>query len=131
MSEIKIDLRDKEVERELREYLRKRMTKLALDMESYIRNNLGIPGPSAPGSWPGIQTGALRASIGSNVKADGTGVSARIGVIKGPASQYAIRLELGFTGRDSAGRLYNQAPRPYLRRALSDFRGKIIPILRA
>jgi len=38
---------------------------------------------------------------------------------------YARRVELGFVGTDSLGRKYNQAPNPYLRKALETNRKKI------
>ena len=39
--------------------------------------------------------------------------------------EYARRVELGFVGADSLGRIYNQPPNPYLRTALETNRKKI------
>lgn len=38
--------------------------------------------------------------------------------------EYAARIEFGFTGPDSLGRVYNQAPHPYLRPAFDENRAK-------
>jgi len=89
---------------------------------------------SAPGEPPAVDTGRLRASISSNWTGsgmakgkvespaeadDGVGQPAKelTGVV-GSNVEYARRLELGFVGADSLGRIYNQLPRPYLRPAL-------------
>lgn len=37
---------------------------------------------------------------------------------------YARRLEYGFVGADKLGRVYNQAPHPYIRPAMDENRGK-------
>lgn len=37
---------------------------------------------------------------------------------------YAARIEFGFAGRDSLGRVYNQPARPYLRPAIEETKGK-------
>jgi len=96
---------------------------------------------SAPGEPPAVDMGRLRASISSNwtgsgmakgkvgpqAKADdGVGQPAKelTGVV-GSNVEYARRLELGFVGADSLGRIYNQLPRPYLRPALHKNEKKI------
>lgn len=96
---------------------------------------------SAPGQPPAVDTGRLRASISSNW----TGSGMAKGKVKSPAEaddgvgqptkeltgvvgtnvEYARRLELGFVGTDSLGRIYNQLPRPYLRTALEKNRKEI------
>jgi len=40
--------------------------------------------------------------------------------------EYARRVELGFVGADSLGRIYNQKPNPYLRTALETNKKKIL-----
>jgi HK97 gp10 family phage protein len=55
------------------------------------------------------KTGNLKRSI--TVKSEGLFVAVGTDVV------YARRMELGFRGADSLGRVYNQAPRPYLRPA--------------
>lgn len=81
--------------------------------------------PSQPGQPPHVLLGALRRSITHRVIAIGNGFAALVG----SPIVYARRLELGFAGRDSLGRNYNQAPRPYLRPAVRNNRttiGRII-----
>lgn len=39
---------------------------------------------------------------------------------------YGPRIEYGFAGADSLGRIYNQAPRPYLRPALEENKDAIL-----
>jgi HK97 gp10 family phage protein len=55
-------------------------------------------------------TGTLRRSIRAEVQ-NGA-------VVVGSDAPYAARLEFGFEGADSRGRVYHQAPRPYLRPAI-------------
>ena len=71
-------------------------------------------------------------NIGHEVVDCGAGnvIQGLVGVRKGPADKYARRLELGFAGLDKLGRIYNQAPRPYLRAALQQTRGRLAKILR-
>jgi hypothetical protein len=42
---------------------------------------------------------------------------------------YAARYELGFTGTDSLGRSYNQAPRPFLRNVMANHKNDIMQII--
>ncbi len=61
-----------------------------------------------------VKTGTLRRSIHTEIaEKTVTRVVARIG----PSVPYGARLEFGFVGRDSLGRHYDQAPRPYMRPA--------------
>lgn len=78
-------------------------------------NASGHPGP-------GVVTGANRRSIYvDGPRREGIGAySARIG----PSMIYSRRLELGFDGADSLGRIYHQAPRAFLRPALDDARSE-------
>ncbi len=55
-------------------------------------------------------------------------VSAPVGVYAvrvGPTMVYARRIELGFKGADSLGRVYDQAPDPYVRPALEEARPRM------
>ena len=55
-------------------------------------------------------------------------VSAPVGVYAvrvGPTMVYARRIELGFKGADSLGRVYDQAPDPYVKPALVEARPRI------
>ena len=47
----------------------------------------------------------------------------------GPTMVYARRLELGFKGADSLGRVYNQAPKPYVRPAYETMLSRIPAIV--
>lgn len=50
----------------------------------------------------------------------------RCTVIVGNDQPQGPRLEFGFVGADSLGRVYNQAPRPHLRPALDENRGAAV-----
>lgn len=91
------------------------------------RGNRKGDNPSKPGEPPKKVTGGLFDSIFAKViRLD----RAVVGIV-GSNMKYARRLELGFVGRDSRGRLYAQAPRPYLRRAISENRDRLRKILGA
>jgi hypothetical protein len=45
----------------------------------------------------------------------------------GPTMIYARRIELGFSGPDSLGRVYHQPPRPYVRPAYEEMLPRIRP----
>lgn len=76
--------------------------------------------PSAPGTPPHLGTGTLRRSIAGRASYDEAAkeVVGALGVLQGNADAYARRLELGYLGRDAAGRFVDQAPRPFLRPTL-------------
>jgi hypothetical protein len=106
----------------------KRMGKAVLTVEREVKillNKSGRGTPSAPGQPPHKQSGELQRSIHSEVKRDRTSVT---GVIYSDSVK-ARRLELGFVGKDSAGRTIDQAPRPFLRTGLNNTRGKVAKIL--
>lgn len=48
-------------------------------------------------------------------------------VFVGPTMIYARRIELGYKGPDSLGRVYNQAPKPYVRPTYDEMLSKIRP----
>lgn len=64
------------------------------------------------------KTGTLRRSI--EVKELGPGE-----VRVGSELPYAARIEFGFSGRDSLGRVYSQGARPYLRPSLDENRQRL------
>ncbi len=76
------------------------------------RRGSGFHQASAAGEAPAIDTGVLRSSIA--VKIEPGGLSATIGVHDLTKVKYALRLEFGFVGRDSLGRAYKMAPRPFV-----------------
>lgn len=85
-------------------------------------NTYKVPGTktnytaSAPGEVPATVTGWLAQNVVAQpTRENGVPVS-YVGIRGGPNGvPYAKRLEYGFVGTDSKGRLYNQAPRPYFR----------------
>ncbi|WP_166345109.1 HK97 gp10 family phage protein [Phytoactinopolyspora limicola] len=72
----------------------------AIDIETDARRN-------AP-----VVSGTLRRSITHRFSGDGRAAS--MSAIIGTDVAYARRIEFGFVGADSLGRVYNQAPQPYL-----------------
>lgn len=85
-------------------------------------------------NWSG--SGLTKGEVGSQAKPDdGVGQPPMennifVGVM-GTNVEYARRIELGFVGTDKLGRSYNQAPRPYLRKAYEhhkDWRKQIRPV---
>lgn len=64
-----------------------------------------------------FKTGTLRRSIQVQERPDGS-------VFVGSQLPYAARIEYGFRGTDSRGRAYNQTPRPYMRPAFDENRGR-------
>lgn len=95
-----------------------------------ISLNVGNPGgktPSAPGQPPRKVTARLFNSIFGKVVREGSQV---IGVV-GTNVVYGRRLELGFAGKDSLGRQYDQAPRPFIRPAFARNRDRVKRILGA
>jgi HK97 gp10 family phage protein len=67
------------------------------------------------------KTGTLRRSI--EVKEMGPRQ-----VAVGSGQPYAARIEFGFAGRDSLGRLYNQPAKPYLRPAIEETRQRMAQV---
>ena len=133
-SKIRIKLDPKKFEMEVAKELRRRMLKIAIELEGYVKktlstSNLKGTNPSKAGEAPHAGTGNLRNSITHQVKKDGKDVVAIYGSMKGPATAYAKRLELGFVGVDSAGRRYNMEPRPFLRPAYRKNKRRIIKII--
>ena len=129
-----IKLNIKKVEARLLHHLKAKMNEVCLRLVAFVKNsmsisNLGGTNPSAPGSTPNIGTGALKRSITFKVESNRSEVVGSYGVGRGPASAYAKRLELGFTGRDSAGRLINQLPRPFIKPAYQLNKRRIKQIL--
>jgi hypothetical protein len=81
--------------------------------------------PSDPGEPPHKQSGRLYGSIFFSVNRKDNQVT---GVIYSNDPK-ARRLELGFVGRDSLGRTYDQKPRPFMRPGLANSRDRIKKIL--
>ncbi len=84
----------------------------AMLLEAQIKANAsGRPGPNAP-------TGDYRRSWQSQVNVSGEVVTAVVGT----DAPQAMRLEFGFVGRDSLGRLYDQPPYPHVGPAVETIR---------
>lgn len=78
-------------------------------LQTRVRANAsGRPGPRA-------QTGDYRRSIALTTSTQGDAVSAEVGT----NMPQAWRLEAGFTGADSLGRVYEDPPRPHFGPAFS------------
>ena len=72
---------------------------------------------SNPGDSFGVpvQSGKLQGSIKKEV---GVSDGKIVGRVYTHGIPYAARIEFGFKGRDSEGRLFNQEPRPFMRQGL-------------
>ena len=89
-------------------------------------SNAGSDQPSQPGEPPRFVSTALR-----------NGITALESVVKGlfvvgtvASSQiYGPRLEFGFVGRDSLGRNYSQAARPFMRPGLQRNKKRIFAVV--
>lgn len=84
-------------------------------------------GVSAPGEPPRRHSGELYGSIEYAVIRTRNEIR---GVVY-TTSKKGRRLELGFAGRDSLGRLYNMRPRPYLRPGFRNSQSRVQKILGA
>ncbi|WP_328403990.1 HK97 gp10 family phage protein [Streptomyces sp. NBC_00390] len=78
----------------------------------------GRPGPNAP-------TGDYRRSWTHEIATDGVTVTATVGTNK-PQGR---RLEYGFVGADSLGRIYNQPPFPHVGPAVEEIRPLFVAAL--
>jgi hypothetical protein len=81
---------------------------------------------SAPGEPPASDRGRLRQSGDIRIEYRGGKVIGYV-VFHTP---YAQRLEFGFIGTDSRGRVYNQAPRPFVRPSINEDRRQLIRMLK-
>lgn len=104
--------------------LEKAMKHAENECKKLLRRRSG-PGHSRPGEAPYLQSGDLHDSIDSGVEEKDSELRGYLS----SDSPYALRLELGFYGTDSMGRLYKQAPRPFLRRTLNQEKLKIKAII--
>ncbi|MBA7556847.1 hypothetical protein ES705_49570 [subsurface metagenome] len=94
-------------------------------VERSTKESIGlVPSPAPPGHAPAAPTGTLKRGITHEL--DPTKLEGRVGT----NLEYARRVELGFVGTDKLGRVYNQAPRPYLRPALHKNEKNIIALFK-
>lgn len=82
-----------------------------------LRRSIHVGGEGSVGGLDGDTTGT---DIGGQAVGRNS-----VEVSVGTNVEYAARLEFGFAGADSLGRVYNQQPRPYLRPALESTRGEV------
>ena len=94
--------------------------------QSMIDTPRGPNGRSFPGNPPAVQTTVLIGSIHSGVEVTEDAV---VGTVGSYDVVYALRMELGFSGQDSLGRNYDQAPRPFLVPAFERIREDIPEML--
>ena len=77
--------------------------------------------PSKPGEPPKVVTARLKQSVTHVVNREEFKITAQIGT----NVEYSRRLELGFVGSDSRGRVISMAARPWLRPSFADNLGRI------
>ena len=82
--------------------------------------------PHVGGSNPNVVSGALRRSI-THKGPDHVGFGSWE-VQVGPTTVYGRRIELGFSGSDSLGRVYHQPPFPYMRPAYESSQARLAAI---
>lgn len=90
------------------------------------RSNRTGRNPSVAGEPPKKVTGTLQRGQRFEVRKRGRELFLRFG----SNVKYQRRLELGFVGVDSRGRVYNQGARPHLRTALGNKRSEVKRIMR-
>lgn len=81
-------------------------------------------------NFPHRRTGNLFRSIPAISPVLVSKTQTRVAMAVGSAAEYANRLERGFVGRDSRGRRYHQAPRPYLRPAADEHTAEVEAAIR-
>lgn len=94
-------------------------------LEAKAKNNFegshkrGEPRVPNGDNKPNVVTGTLRRSIRSTPTVK---IAGGYTTMVGPTTEYGRRVELGFVGRDSLGRNYNQPPYPYFGPAVEEVR---------
>ena len=100
--------------------------KKSMAAASHSGRKYGSHTASAPGETPAVDTGVYINSINTQlIRSSETEAIAHVGTNAVQAS----RLEFGFTGFDSIGRFYNQAPRPHFRPAYDKMLEKIKSVI--
>lgn len=114
---------DKRTSADLRKALERGMTRAVLHLEKTIVKKIskGQP-PSKPGEPWHVLSGRSRASMTHQVDVGRREIIGRVG----SNVVYVRRLELGFVGRDAAGRNINQAARPAMRPSLVEQREEMM-----
>lgn len=122
-----IDWRGKELKAETRRAVSNGLRKALRRLRDEVRKDLSGPADSPEGGPPGMVTAQLRDAVKHKVSSDAKGITAVIGVLDDTeAMAYGARLGGGFAGRDRLGRLYSQAPRPWLEPAVERNAAQIV-----
>lgn len=129
---IKVDYN--RLQRDLAAHIEKNMMYTCVRLVEIVKEKLNVSGrgkPSKPPAAPHKQDGNLINSISYRVYRDGNDVVGVYGVRAGPVgtdtpSEYARRLELGFVGAMSDGRVVKmQLPRPFLAPAYTENKARV------
>lgn len=125
-----VDWRGDDVERVIRARVSRNMDQATLWLQGQVRKSINRSQPfrrTADGDRVGLSPSApgeppkkLTENLVRNIATDKRESPLEITGVVGTNVEYARRLELGFTGRDAAGRNVDQAPRPFLRPALAN-----------
>ena len=96
------------------------IVRVAAEVERAAKDNAG----GSPG--PDVVTGTLRRGVRHTT-------AHRLGLLGwqtevGPTVIYSRRIDLGFVGADSLGRIYNQQPRPYFTPAWNSVMSRAVRI---
>jgi hypothetical protein len=107
------------------------MAKVGALVQGAIKRKLNVgnrsgKSPAPEGQPPRKVSGDLYGSIYYQVME----AQSQVVVVVGSRDPAALRLELGFVGRDSEGRTIDQGPRPFIRPALTESLPQIGRILR-
>jgi hypothetical protein len=85
------------------------------EVRDQVRVDLSGPAGSRAGGPPGKVDGDLIKAIRYSVRTKGDLVLGAVGVLKDPdQAAKGARLAGGFAGKDRNGRMYSEAPRPWL-----------------
>lgn len=121
---------DRQIKSTVSKDVARRMDRAVIFLRDEVKRsiNRGNPrgtNPSLPGEPPKKVSSRLFQSISKAVIV----LPNEIVGVYGSNVVYALRLELGFTGIDSLGRRYDQAPRPYIRPAYQNNKDRLRKIL--
>lgn len=96
--------------------VRREVTLAGARLQGGVKRRANAPRGGPAGPEPRLQTGDYNRSINRRAFTEGTS----FGVSVGTNRPQARRLELGFVGADSLGRVYDDPPRPHFGPALDE-----------
>lgn len=124
------DWNDRDLKRVIRNATSKGMRRAVKMLRDEARADLGGAPNSAPGQPPGKVDGDLVRSVKHKVKRPRWGVQGIVGIIDNPLeAAKGARLAEGFAGRDSRGRVFSQAPRPWLAPVVERNAAKVVRMI--